>query len=235
MRQIIYGVLISMIHGKIIILVLIIGFMLSSCINNSEEYNIEDALKITVCVYDEDIDNYSFKELELNQTEILAPIGYDGMTNIPMLIEFDGGSVKVRADNKDIQLSTGQKYELWKSVGESKERIYGINASLPNKGYLSLKPSGIFMGCSAIDSLDEAGFSIDSYTNEEYYCEVRRERGYEYYLTVTAYNLNAPDSPAVTAKIKMVQLCETDLAPDSKEQLSIEIVSYEYSDLYKLS
>ena len=218
-------------------IILIIFNALTSCMIEGEEYNIEDALKITVCVYDEDIDDYTFKELELNQTEILAPIGYDDIENIPMLIEFDGGVVKVRADNKDIQLSTGQKYELWKLGGDILARTYGINASLPNKGYLSLLPLGIKRG-SAFWTNNRTFLAYDSYTNEEYYGNLKTDIGYEYYLTVTAYNLNAPDSPAVTAKIKLVQLFESDYIKfpvDLKDQFSIELVSYEYSDLYKLS
>jgi len=56
--------------------------------------------------------------------------------------------------------------------------------------------------------------------------------GQEYYLTVKACDFE--ENPIITAQVKMTSLEDSMYDDGTSRHFSIEIVSYEYSDFYKM-
>ena len=77
--------------------------------------------------------------------------------------------------------------------------------------------------------------SSGAYQNDPNWDTSENYAGREYYLAVNAYSFDNESSPVVTAKLKLVQLGK----PENPDEVmtgyySIELISYEYNDAYKM-
>lgn len=220
--------------------IIILHIALISCVPKTDEIaGIENTLKLSAYVYldMEKGDSYALEELVLNEPRYLAREDVTKLNNYHIWCTFDGGVIKIAADNKDIQLSTGQRYELWKNVEDCRTRTFGVHAQLPDEGYVSVSPLGTGYGSYMWSDRDNL-IGVDAYTGEEYSGKIDSYTGKEYWLTVKAYALIHPDTPIVTAKLKLVRSEETvsdEFEENRKSQyFTIELTEYEYSDMYQL-
>jgi len=222
---------------KKIIIALIAGiFLLSvgSCANENQEYsyNIKDALKISAWVFDETIKGnvygerdtvYTFERLELNEVRLMTPMVHSEMetVNLDIFLEFADGTFEVISEDKDVQLSFNNPlYPFRRSEGYGDQRIYGFEISLPNEGFISANPLGSNRGHTYIyDGIELLPVLV----------------GRKYYLTVKAYKFDNTQSPVITAQLRLIQLDESNTnSAFGIGPFSIELISYEYSDMYKM-
>jgi len=227
----------------IILFTAILLLNLVSCAAKEAEYNITDALKISAWVFDEnsgkdyfiyhestdrfsynlDDDVYVFDRLKMNEVRLLPPLLFGGlkeMVNLNIFFEFADGFVEVISEDQDVQLSVNNPLEPF-YLRESSGRTYGFDIKVPYEGYITLHPfggSGHIMGGAGI------GFWP-------------HKIGREYYLTVNTYKFANEKSTVITARLRIVELEDKDYmaAPFNKTScFSIELISYEYSDMYKM-
>ncbi|MCI8387381.1 MAG: hypothetical protein HFE63_02805 [Clostridiales bacterium] len=200
--------------------------------NPVEVVDLSDTLVISPYIFSKDITdpiyannmeiNGSFEELKLN--EIRYVNGYsDGMANINIRFNFDGGIIELISDSCDIQLSTGNSAEPFKSYENIRERKYSDRLTVSDGGYIAINPIASKRGCNFFNKGDPDWDMSDGYV------------GRKYYLTVNAYDFSNVNSPVITAKLELIQLEDTAF-PDGKGSAyySIELISYEYSDTYKM-
>ena len=229
-----------------------------------QSYSIKDALKISAWVLDESIegdvdwiivwleeesygypadtvdgverdDIYALERLNLNEVRKLAPLNRYGH-NLNILFEFDGIIEVEEHEEESIQLSyDGNNPSQFESSGNNS--VYG-SFKVPREVYVNVCPLGRYFDLS------------DRKTNIRSYARIESE----YYLYINAYKFDNEESPVIRAKLKFVVLEDKTKQPDSygiissvdskyfdgipyEEQsrfLSIEVVSYEYSDMYRL-
>lgn len=233
---------------KIIIAILVGMFFLqylgSCAAKNSDESSDDESrkegLKISAYLFDENTTEpavwdddtvFALEQLELNKVRLLAPNwGVMNMMNLNMFFEFEGGMIEVISEEKDIQLSVNDSLKPWYSDTDMNKRTFGFSISLANKGFISAAPMGAGFG-NYMGTVEVPRF--DGYT------------GREYYLTVNAYTLDNDKSPAVKARLRLVQLKDYGAADESGEMtpkqregkssrcFSIELTEYESSDMYK--
>ncbi|MCL1858756.1 MAG: hypothetical protein FWF92_05935 [Oscillospiraceae bacterium] len=220
---------------KKIIIVLWISIVLmnfSSCTNENQEYNytIKDALKISAYLFDESVNmnepiyydfgitEYNLERLKINDARIMAPQGEmctletGGVISpfgLVLFLEFDG-IIKVMCENEDVRLE--------------RSGISDYEMQLAIEGYVSAYPL-------RVKKFNENDFA----TISEFI------PGTEYYLNVNAYRFDNEESPIIRAQLKLVALedamCDdvenfwNDGKPSSR-CVSIELISYEYSDVY---
>ena len=221
---------------KLIITLAVLGFAtligIRIAIHEPEdEVNIEDALVISTYVFDEtatpetladgEYVPASLVKLELGETR------YTGfnleMENINLQFDFDGGTIEVESEACDVQLTTGDEKRPWDYEGGYWERQRGAKLTVPDGGYIAVNPISSGRGFLGFDYGDPVWDKSENYA------------GREHILVVRAYNLDDQLSPLVTAEIKLTQLGY----PDSPDEImtgyyAIELISYEYSDVYKL-
>ena len=197
----------------------------------AEEFDIDEALIISAYVYDDtatpekladgEYIPASFEKLELGET------WYTGfnleMENINLQFDFDGGTIEVENEARDVQLTTGDEKRPWDYEGGYWERQRGAKLNVPDGGYIAVNPISSGRGFLGFDYGDPDWDMSENYA------------GREHILVVRAYNLDDQLSPLVTAEIKLTQLGY----PDSPDEImvgyyAIELISYEYSDVYKL-
>ena len=196
-----------------------------------EEVNIKDALAIFAYVYDDtatpekladgDSPPMSFGQLELGEKRYTAFTS--AMENINLRFDFDGGIIEVESEACDVQLTTGDEKRPWDYAGGEWERQRGAKLNVPDGGYIAVNPISSGRGFLGFDYGDPVWDMSENYA------------GREHILVVRAYNLDDQLSPLVTAEIKLTQLGY----PDSPDEImtgyyAIELISYEYSDVYKL-
>ena len=220
---------------KLIIALAVLGFasliIIRIIINEpAEEFDIDEALIISAYVYndtatpeklaDGEYIPASFEKLELGKT------WYTGfnleMENINLQFDFDGGTIEVESEACDVQLSVGEDERPWNYNSGWDTRQIGSKLSVPDGGYMAVNPVRSGRGFFTADN-DIAWDMSENYA------------GREHILVVRAYNLDDQLSPLVTAEIKLTQLGY----PDSPDEImvgyyAIELISYEYSDVYKL-
>ena len=221
---------------KLIITLAVLGFaaligIRIATYQPEDEVDIEDALAIFAYVYDDtatpekladgEYIPASFEKLELGET------WYTGfnleMENINLQFDFDGGTVEVESEACDVQLTTGDEKRPWDYAGGYWERQRGAKLNVPDGGYMAVNPISSGRGFLGFDFGDPEWDMSENYA------------GREHILVVRAYNLDDQLSPLVTAEIKLTQLGY----PDSPDEImvgyyAIELISYEYSDVYKL-
>ena len=196
-----------------------------------DEFDIKDALVISAYVYNDSAtpetlanSEYipaSFEKLELGETWYT---GFNiGMENINLQFDFDGGTIEVESEARDVQLTTGDEKRPWDYEGGYWERQRGAKLNVPDGGYIAVNPISSGRGFLGFDYGDPDWDKSENYA------------GREHILVVRAYNLDDQLSPLVTAEIKLTQLGY----PDSPDEIltgyyAIELISYEYSDVYKL-
>ena len=197
----------------------------------AEEFDIDEALIISAYVYndtatpeklaDGEYIPASFEKLELGKT------WYTGfnleMENINLQFDFDGGTIEVESEACDVQLTAGDEKRPWDYEGGYWERQRGAKLNVPDGGYIAVNPISSGRGFLGFDHGDPDWDKSENYA------------GREHILVVRAYNLDDQLSPLVTAEIRLTQLGY----PDSPDEImvgyyAIELISYEYSDVYKL-
>ena len=197
----------------------------------AEEFDIDEALIISAYVYNDtatpeklaggDSPPMSFGQLELGEKRYTAFTS--AMENINLRFDFDGGIIEVESEACDVQLTTGGEKRPWDYEGGYWERQRGAKLNVPDGGYIAVNPISSGRGFLGFDYGDPVWDKSENYA------------GREHILVVRAYNLDDQLSPLVTAEIKLTQLGK----PDSPDEIltgyyAIELISYEYSDVYKL-
>lgn len=205
--------------------------VLTSCsANNEEGVSIDNALQISAVLYNEENDTYAWEVLELNEAREMLDVsgkwGEIDTVNIPLHFAFDG-ICEIIAEDKDIQLSLGKNAELWSDRRQFADQTYGFEFSIANGGYLALNPFG--SGEGELNLAEQATYSL--------YETFQPYPGREYYLTVNACDFDG--TPVIRAKLKLVQLESDSGKPDRNNKYTspyytIELVEYEYSDIYKM-
>ena len=165
--------------------------------------------------YDDD-EVFALEELEVGEVRTLAPLGYNRMHNLNLFVDFEG-YIEVETepiDDERIRLAYSLDYptEPWRG-NKTQENSFRVRAPAAIEAY----PIGKFTAAEAL---------IQTFT-----------------LTEKEYNITIK---LVTAKIKLVALDDEHFpseqfsnwvfaANEEKTRfLTIELVSYEYSDVYKL-
>ena len=173
--------------------------------------------------YDDD-EVFALEELEVGEVRTLAPLGYNRMHNLNLFVDFEG-YIEVETepiDDERIRLAYSLDYptEPWRG-NKTQENSFRVRAPAAIEAY----PIGKFTAAEAL---------IQTFTLTEK----------EYNITIKAYDDGG--DLLVTAKIKLVALDDEHFpseqfsnwvfaANEEKTRfLSIELVSYEYSDVYKL-
>ena len=173
--------------------------------------------------YDDD-EVFALEELEVGEVRTLAPLGYNRMHNLNLFVDFEG-YIEVETepiDDERIRLAYSLDYptEPWRG-NKTQENSFRVRAPAAIEAY----PIGKFTAAEAL---------IQTFTLTEK----------EYNITIKAYDDGG--DLLVTAKIKLVALDDEHFpseqfsnwvfaANEEKTRfLTIELVSYEYSDIYKL-
>lgn len=210
----------------------VLFLMFTSCMagNTEQEYvSMKDALKISVYTYDEETDTNSFETLKLNEPKTMMYISgtYNGMetTNFNVHVSYEDGICNIISEEKDIQLSVGKNGGVWRRGEDSLTRSYGYEVQVSREGYFAFNPYGGKRGNMVLGDEEKVR-----------YYEVEGYTGREYYLDVHACDYDG--TPVIQAKLKLVQLEDpaTLKLGDTKSsgRCSIELVSYEYGDAYKI-
>ncbi|GHV12944.1 hypothetical protein FACS1894219_06850 [Clostridia bacterium] len=240
---------------KLALLSAIVFLTFTSCAVTDVDYSysIKDALKIRAYVLEETVpddfiwnftlppdedgsfqydmheDIVSFETLKLNKPRRMAPFGYKGY-NINIYFEFDG-IIEVVNDDELVLIGYDSKNP---DVGwEMKSPLVYDDVKWPHKLCVNFTPM----------------YKEDGYP--EVITDVRGnvKKGKEYYLDVNAYSFENEVNPVIKARLKLEAaddpeyLTEIDWQNAHKTKaeakkwsrfMSVEIVSYEYSDARKL-
>lgn len=173
-------------------------------------------------------DVFKFETLQLNEVRVMAPLCYMKMPNLNILFEFDGIIELESEDPNDKRIQLAYNYD---SPTEPKidfeTMAFGkVRAKAPIN--FNIYPLGKDINQTGIIDRDTI---VDQ----------------EYYLNINAYKHDG--TLLITAKLKLVVLEDKEYLPEqysklysnidasSEERsrfLSIELILYEYSDIYKL-
>ena len=223
---------------KLIITLAVLGFaaligIRIATYQPEEEVDIKDALVISAYVYNDTATPEKLADGEYIPASfdklVLGEVRYTGfnleMENINLQFDFDGGTIEVENEARDVQLSVGEDKHPWNYLGgygDTEGRQFGSKLSVTDGGYMAVNP--VRSGRGFFTAYNDIAWDM----SENY-------AGREHILVVRAYNLDDQLSPLVTAEIKLTQLGY----PDSPDEImvgyyAIELISYEYSDVYKL-
>lgn len=221
---------------KLIITLAVLGFaaligIRIATYQPEDEVDIEDALAIFAYVFDDSATPEKLADGEYIPASfdklVLGEVRYTGfnleMENINLQFDFDGGTIEVESEACDVQLTAGDEKRPWDYEGGYWERQRGAKLNVPDGGYVAVNPISSGRGFLGFDHGDPDWDMSENYA------------GREHILVVRAYNLDDQLSPLVTAEIRLTQLGY----PDSPDEImvgyyAIELISYEYSDVYKL-
>ena len=231
---------------------------LLSCADEVEPESITDALKISAWLLDENLegtgywayseshriypdggywvsndsdeqiatsDVFKLERLELNHPRVMAPMGYNHMPNLNIYLDFEG-LIKVETDIPDdetIRLAHSLSFPNEPGIGNwTIENSFSARAPF----VLNVCPIGRFTNAQQL--------ILNATLTER-----------EYYINIYAYKEDG--TLFVTAQLKLVVLKDEAYPYDKIESsgrifspneersrfLSIELVSYEYNDIYK--
>ena len=228
---------------RILPLVLLTLLHLTACAA-PESPPLSEALKISTFLYQKEISEtldchtasleslnaldtskIEFTALTLGEERMIAHEGYNDTVGLNFRFEYDGGIIEVVSENKDVQMSTDEKCRLFIEKNRYGERRYGYSARISNAGYISLVPLG---GCGGMTEID----NISVFAMEYPRCPGHRGNGTEYIITVNAYDGDDIVSPTISAKLRLTHLGESDAVPYTSNFCSVELISYDYSDVY---
>ena len=170
---------------------------------------------ISTYVYDESIDEYVLKPLALNEKRFLKE-GEAGGNNFHLYLTYESGACQIISDNQDIEITPG----VWPYGDLGEFRVSNPEVTIAREGFVVVLPfSGagyhVYKGNRVQDS------DFEGYT------------GCEFYLTVHAQD--SVGNILATARLKMVQLEDAALEEfGTSNYFSIKMISYEYSDMYKM-
>jgi len=219
-----------------------------SCVNKNEtpeyNYSIKDALKISAWVIDEsrkedyweitdrvlkddgwyyvENEDVRLERLKLNEVRIMAPFNWMHMTNLNIFIEFEG-VIEVTSEDEYIRVTYNDKNPSQPGMGVSE------NVKAPYAVYANICP---------LTEIDLSG-GIHNIRNDI------KKTNREYYINVNAYNFGNEETPVIRAKLKLLVLEDKAIpvnydsigsyvGEEMSRFLSVEFISYEYSDRYKL-
>ena len=124
---------------------------------------------------------FAFTELLPGETRLMAPTYGEGLLNLNIGFEYDGGIIRV--ESEDCQISVGEKaipfYES-STEGKGTDRIYCYNWQLRDSGYLAFCP---VKGCYGFVDIDD--IKIMSFEHRDGYV------GLESYIKIT-YSMTTP-------------------------------------------
>ncbi|MBQ9718102.1 MAG: hypothetical protein IJV76_08925 [Clostridia bacterium] len=198
--------------------------------DDTPEVSMKDALKISAYVYNEDGETWGFQQLPLKEPKKLVPtyvLEQEGveMQNFNFRFEYEDGICVMSAPDRDMQLSVGKNGGMWQRGEDMSTRVYdfqnGYELTLSRPGYMAAALYG--MKNYNIYAAEEVAPVLDNF--EAYI-------GQEYYLTVRACDFE--QNPVITAQVKLTSLPDEAYDDGTSTCFSIEIVSYEYSDFYKM-
>ena len=240
---------------KIIIALLtgIILLIFSSCetVDMNYSYTIKDALKISTWVLAENIDEngywmesesivghgywvesteriidsnkndvFMFEQLKLNKVRMMAPFNYMLMPNLNIHCAFDG----------IIEIATEDEYMLLGYNSDNPSQPGGMgdykNVRMPYEIYVTV--------CPLNEHISEGHRIVRS---------AIKKTDREYYLNVNAYNFDNEETPIIKVRLKLLVLEDNSFSSsyaalsnseDSSRFMSVELISYEYSDRYIL-
>ena len=174
----------------------------------------------------EDDEVFALERLEVGEVRTLAPLCYFPTNNLTLFFEFEGTiEVSCSPDDDTIRLAHCLEYPLEPWTGGLGRLTYSNNIQTRAPFALEVYPIGKFTNGQKL---------LFPYTLTDR----------EYYLDIRAYTEDG--DLLVSAKIKLVALADEHFpseqfsgwvfaANEEKTRfLSIELVSYEYSDIYKL-
>ena len=132
---------------------LLLIFVFVSCNkDDTPETSINDALKISAYVYNEDGETWSFQQLRLNEPKELVPtyvLQADGieMENFNFRFEYEDGICVMSAPNRDMQLSVGKNGGMWQRGEDMSTRVYDFQndyeLTLSRPGYMAVALFGM--------------------------------------------------------------------------------------------
>lgn len=200
--------------------------------DNTPVTSINDALKIRAYVYDENGETWSFQQLKLNEPKNLVPLHilqHDGgldIENFNLHFEYEDGICVMTSPDRDMQLSVGNNGDMWEREEDWTTRVYDCDNNyeiiLSRPGYMAVA----LFGMKNINIINVNPENAVRFDNFEPYI------GQEYYLTVKACDFEKV--PVITAQVKLTSLADEEYNDGTSRYFSIEIVSYEYSDVYKM-
>ena len=168
--------------------------------------------------------NVVFTRLEPGKEYLLQHTMYNDFVNLNFFFEYDGGYVQVISEDKSVQFSVDEKKQAWTHENKFSERQFGYDLHISNSGFLALAPLGAM--CSAkVDDISVMSNVLPRYQGQRGY-------GTEYIVTVNAGDDGS--QPIITAKLKIKQLGKSNSENPDTGYCSVELISYDYSDAYKL-
>jgi len=211
---------------------------INSCVRDTEGYNIKDALKISAYLFDEnsgedyyiyddwgnlkhndDENIFKLEQLQMNEVRIMSPMSLFALS-LNIRFEFDG-IIEIISENNDVQMYVNHQYitEPITRIDSHNHASYSFEMKFPFEGFIAATPLGSIYG----SVWGEGGVS-----------RLRHYVGREYYLNVNAYKFDNEQSPIIRAQLRLVQLEDKADVFGSSACFSIELISYEYSDMYKI-
>ncbi|MBQ4044659.1 MAG: hypothetical protein IJD06_11765 [Clostridia bacterium] len=182
----------------------------SSAVPMSEQFT------ISTYVYDEATDSYHISPLQLNEVRHLPLHDGEG-ANYHLYLTYERGSCQIISENKDVEITAGR----WLLGDLGEDRVSNSEVTIGREGFVVVLPfSGagyhVYRGDRAREQDDFKGYT-----------------GCEFYLTVHAQD--SVGNIMATARLKMVQLEDVEMKQfNISRYFSIEMISYEYSDMYKM-
>jgi len=165
---------------------------------------------------------FKLEQLALNEVRIIAPLNYNNMPNLNLLFDFDG-ILEIEPENPEaqtIQLSYNDDFSIEPA----------FNFSISTWGSVSM-----------IGPVNINVCPIGKFTEQTGNIRGDTLVGEEYYINVKAYKHDG--TLYITAKLKLTAIEDKEYPQDEfsflekgdekSRFLSIEVVSYEYSDIYK--
>lgn len=223
---------------RIFPLVLLTLLPLTACAA-PESPPLSEALKISAYTYlypPENLDEATAAELggldkhiiltrlEQGKEYLLQHTMYSDFVNLNFFFEYDGGYVQVISEDKDVQLSVNEKKSAWTQENKFSERQFGYDLHISNSGFIALAP----LGAMCYADIDDISVMLNSYPRYQ----GKRGYGTEYIVTVNAGSDGC--QPLITAKLLIKQIGKSDAESSDFGYCSVRIISYDYSDAYKI-
>ena len=164
---------------------------------------------------------FAFTELLPGETRLMAPTYGEGLWNLNIGFEYDGGIIRV--ESEDCQISVGERaipFYVSSTEGRGTDRIYCYKWQLRDSGYLAFCPVKGGYGFTDIDDIKIMSFE---YRNGY--------PGLESFVTINVFNDDADKYPVCSAKLKFVQIHEESPFGDDVSRF----FSIEYIDPYSES
>lgn len=202
----------------------IIMLIFTSCARETEGYSIREALKISAIVFDESIEEniynedgtvYTLERLEMNKVKLAAPLRVE-LWSVTFFIEFNG-IIEVTSDNEDVWMYWGRSpnwVDSSRTVGGGGNSEISVRTAV--ESYVSINP------------LPTKIVNVPTLRDDISFVATK-----EWYLNVNAYRFDNEDSPIIRARLRILDMNDIYDQQDDSNFFSVELISYEYSDIYK--